>query len=434
MTGLSGDEQRRISDSGRGAFLDLLAEHIAESSHQQADLGLLCIRMFDLVRIQHTRGYRFGDLVLEEMYRRLSEIARDQDFLTWIGDGKFVLLLTKVMGEGHAILAANKIQRSLSAPFGPNDNEISVRLAVGIALLSAQPGDAESLLRQAEIALMAAEENHQNYRVFSVGEGNRREREWSMGEDIERVIENGELDLVFQPKVELVTGEPVGFEAMIQWNHPERGVVDPHEVWDLGQRSGCLPVLTWWALQNLLRAAHSWPEVWDGLPLSLRIPKAVAQDRDLVPQISSAVNFWGMAPDCLGLDLDEDLASELAEESPAVLANLRDMGVHVAVAGFGASNSCLVNLAGASVSELKIDRRIVAGMLEREEGLWLVDGIIRLGHSLRLKVSAQGVDDADMLERLRQLGCDYAQGAQIAPAMDEQDLVAWLAKSRAANS
>lgn len=424
----------RIPDSGRGDFLDRLAEGIAEASHQQTDLALLCIRPVNLIRIRHSRGYRVADRVLQEVYQRLARVARAQDTLSWIGDGIFVLLLRKVMGEGHAILAANKIQRSMSAPVNLDKEEIAVHLAIGISLLSVEPGDAESLLRQAEIALIAAETEQESYRVYGVEEGERWDRDWTLQEDMERVIENGELDLVFQPKVELVSGEPVGFEALIQWNHPKRGVIAPQELWELGQRSGCLPVLTWWALQNLLRAAHSWPEVWDNLPLSLRIPKAVAQDRDLVPEINSAVNFWGMSPDCLGLDLDEDLVADLGANNRAVLDDLDEMGIGVVVAGYGAGCSSLRGLASVPLSELKIDAGLIREMLEKDKRLELVDGIIRLGHRLRLKVSAQGVDNLETLERLRQLGCDFAQGHQIAEPMDEKALVAWLTKSRAATS
>jgi diguanylate cyclase (GGDEF)-like protein len=427
-------QSARIPDPGRGPFLDRLAAFIADASRLQKDLALLCIRVTDLVRIQHIHGYRVGDRLLEDVYWRLAEIARDQDYLTWIGDGKFALVLREVMGEGHAILAANKIERGFSVPLELEGAEIEISLAVGIALLSVEASDAEGLLKQAEIALMEAEEQRRHYCVYSLEEGVSRERVWGLEMDMARAIENAEVDLVFQPKVELASGSPVGFEALIRWNHPEHGAILTDELWDVGQRSGCLPALTWWALQNLLRTAHGWQEAWDALPLSLRIPKAVAFDRDLVPQISNAVNFWGMAPDCLGLELDEDLAAELAAHKPAVLSELQDMGVSVLVYGFGAGRSWLGGLAGLPVSELKIDRQLIAAMPESEANRRLVRGIVQLAHSLGLAVSAQGVDDEATFERLIKLGCDYAQGEQIAPPMDEPALVAWIGKIRAASS
>ena len=154
MSSVEDSESTRIFDPGRGPFLDRLAEFIADASRVQADLALLCIRVSDLVRIQHDRGYRVGDRLLSGVYNRLAQIARDQDHLTWIGDGKFALVLRQAMGEGHAILAANKIQRGFSAPLEVDGAEISTPLAVGVTLLSVEEGDAEGLLKQAEIALI----------------------------------------------------------------------------------------------------------------------------------------------------------------------------------------------------------------------------------------------------------------------------------------
>ncbi len=423
-----------IPDPGRAPFLDRLAEFIAAASRAQTDLALLCIRVSDLMRIQHRYGYWTGDQVLEGVYGRLAQITRDQDYLTWIGDSTFALVLREVMGEGHAILAANKIQRGFSAPLEVEGDEISARLAVGVTLLSVDSGDAEGLLKQAEIALMAAEDERQHYCIYNPEQRERVDRDWGLEADLGHAIENAEVDLLFQPKVELASGRPVGVEAMIRWNHPEHGAIPTDELWELGQRSGCLPALTWWALQNLLRTVHGWREVWDGLPLSLRIPKAVALDRDLVPQISNAVNFWGMTPDCLGLELSEDLAAELAARNTAVLAELQDMGVSILVCGFGAGRGWLGGLAGLPLSELKIDRRLIAAMPTHDKDLRLIRGIVQLGHSLGLAVSADGVDEEATHERLLEFGCNYAQGEQIAPAMDGQALVAWVTQSRAASS
>ncbi len=434
MSSVEDSESTRIFDPGRGPFLDRLAEFIADASRVQTDLALLCIRVSDLVRIQHDRGYRVGDRLLAGVYNRLAQIARDQDHLTWIGDGKFALVLRQAMGEGHAILAANKIQRGFSAPLEVDGAEISTPLAVGVTLLSVEEGDAEGLLKQAEIALMIAERERQHYCIYSPDKAVSLDRDWALEADMGRAIENAEVNLVFQPKVELASGRPVGFQALMRWNHPEHGVIPADELWKLGQSSGHLPALTWWALQNLFRTAHGWREVWDGLPLLLRIPKAVALDRDLVPQISNAVNFWAMAPDCLGLELDEDLASELAADNPALFSELQDMGVSILVCGFGAGRGWLGGLAGLPLSELEIDRRLTADLPERDADLRLVRGIVQLGHSLGFAVSAQGVDEEAAFERLLELGCDYAQGEQIAPAMDEQALVAWVSHTRAASS
>jgi diguanylate cyclase (GGDEF)-like protein len=411
-----------------------LAEFIAEASRAQTDLALLCIRISDLTRIQHSYGYRAADQVLEGVYGRLAQIARDQDYLTWIGDGTFALVLRKVMGEGHAILAANKIRRGFSAPLEVGGDEISVRMAAGVTLLSADSGDAEGLLMQAEVALMAAESERQHSCVYSPGQRERVDRDWGLEADLGHAIENAEVDLLFQPKVELATGRPVGVEALIRWNHPEQGVISTDELWELGQRSGYLPALTWWALQNLLRTVHGWREVWGGLPVSLRIPKAVAFDRDLVPQISNAVNFWGMTPDCLELELSEDLATELAEHNREVLGELQDMGVGILVCGFGAGRGWLGGLAGLPLSELKIDPRLIAAIPAHDKDLRLVRGVVQLGHSLGLAVSAAGVDHKAAHECLLEFGCDYAQGEQIAPSMDGQALAAWVSQSRAASS
>lgn len=415
------------ASAARRIFVQTLAEQIGQSVALQEDLGLVYIKILNLRRINNTLGYQAGDAVLDEVQVRLEALIRKKDHLARIGDSEFALVLSSVMGEGHAVLAANKILLCMGGAMTIGAAEVGAQMGLGIALLSQDTADAETFLANAEAAMLAAVAHELEYLVYSSRIGMEQGQDWALDDSLNEAIEIGQLELLFQPKVCLRGGRVTGAEILIQWNHPGYGVIPPPKVQDVAERTGKLTQLTWWALKTAMRSAYGWSDPWDRLPVSINLSRGMLHDRELAPLILSTVSLCGVSPHCLVLEISEELASSDPLVSAAGLQRLRDAGVRICIDGFGVGCVSLASLTQFPVDELKIHGSFVARLQDDRQDRLVVKSLIELGHTFGLKIVAEGVGDAGTVDTLSKLGCDYAQGTWIAPPMRERDLVAWLA-------
>jgi len=417
-----------VASAGRPVLVRTLQEHIGQSVALQEGLGLLYLKILNLRRINNTLGYAAGDGVLDMVQARLEQLIRKKDRLARIGDSEFVLILSSLMGEGHAILAANKILLGMTDPLTVGDRDVGVQVVLGIALLSKDNADALTLLANAETAMLTAVAKDLDYAVYSEQMGLERRRDWSLEQDIQQAIENGQLEPVYQPKVCLRSGRVMGLEILIQWDNPEYGVIPPAKLRGVAERTGKLTQLTWWALKTALRNATSWPEPWDRLPVAINLSSGMLHDKDLAPLILNAVNLCGVYPGYLTVEISQEQALSNAPAAAAsrCLQQLQDAGVEICIDGFGEGCSSLASFKQIPVDELKIHGSFVGHMGRDRRDLLIVKSIIQLAHNFGLKIVAEGVADPDTASMLCDLGCDYAQGTHFAPPMRERDLVAWL--------
>jgi diguanylate cyclase (GGDEF)-like protein len=404
-----------------------LAEQIGQSVALQEDLGLVYIKILNLRRINNTLGYQCGDAVLREVHARLETLIRKKDLLARIGDSEFALILSSVMGEGHAVLAANKILLGAAGPMTIGAAEVTVQLVLGIALLSQDVADAETLIANAETAMLTAVARELDYSVYSTRIGMEQERDWALDEGINEAIEIGQLDLLYQPKVCLRSGRVMGAEILMQWNHPEYGVIPPSKLQAVAERTGNVTQLTWWALKTAMRSACGWSQPWDRLPLSINLSRGMLHDQELAPLILSTVSLCGVSPYCLVIEIAEELALSDPLVSSLGLQRLRDAGVGVCIDGFGIGCVSLASLKQFPLDELKVHGSFVAHLQDDRQDRLIVTSLIQLAHNFGLKIVAEGVGDQSTADTLSGLGCDYAQGTWFAPPLRDEDLLAWLA-------
>jgi diguanylate cyclase (GGDEF)-like protein len=403
-----------------------LAEQIGQSLELQEDLGLLYLKILNLRRINNTLGYGAGDALLQGVQSRLGKLVRKKDLLARVGDSEFVLILSSLMGEGHAILAANKILRGVAEPLVVGDAEVAVQIVLGIALLSKGNADAETLLGNAETAMLTALADDLDYSVYSQRTSVERERDWALDEAIHQAVENGELEPVFQPKVALDSERPVGLEVLIQWNSPEYGVIPPPKLRRIAERTGKLSELTWWALKTALRTATSWPEPWDRLPMSINLSAGMLHDQELAPLVLSAVSLCGVSPGCLTVEIAQELALTDPPAGCNGLQQLQEAGVGVCIDAFGIGCASLAALTQVPVNELKIHGSFIGHMREDRMDRLFVKSVVQLAENFGFRIAAEGVGDSDTAEMLRGLGCHFAQGPYFAAPMPERELMVWL--------
>ena len=418
--------EHAVAGAARRIFLGTLAQHIGQSLDLQEDLGLVYIKILNLRRVNNTLGYQAGDAVLQGVQTRLESLMRQKDLLARIGDSEFVLILSSLMGEGHAILAANKILLGATDPLTIGKAEVGVQIVLGIALLSSDNADAETLLANAEAAMLTAVAQDLDYMVYSSPMGMARERDWALDEGMQEAIENGQIELVYQPKVCLQSGRVMGVEVLMQWTHPEYGVIPQPLLEQVAERTGKVTQLTWWALKTGLRSASGWPDPWDRLPVAVNLSKGMLSDQELAPLVLNAVSLCGVSPYCLMLEISQELALSDPSASAGSLQRLRDAGVGVCIDGFGMGCGSLASFKQFPLDELKIHGSFVARMLEDRHDRLIVKSLIQFAHNFELKIIAEGVATAGTADMLSGLGCDYAQGSCFAATMREGDLLPWL--------
>ena len=370
-------------------------------------LAVLCLDL-DRFKICNDRvGHLGGDLILRESATRLAACLSPGDLLARVGGDEFVLLHEEADAAGIAGFA-ERVVASLSEPFRVEMHELLLGASIGIAVSPQDGEDPDELLRRADVALYRAKRQGGNRacRFEATMDEEVRERRLLIGRLEQAVAEDG-LHLHYQPFFDIVGGTLRGFEALVRWTHPEHGEIAPHRFIPLAESSGLIVPLGSWVLEQACRAAASWVT-----PCSVAVNLSPAQFRSgrLVAEIEGILSRTGLAPERLELEVTEGLLIEDIDQVLETLLAIKRLGVRVALDDFGTGYSSLSYLRRFPFDKVKIDRSFIRTMAEDEASRSIVDAIISLGHSLRLRVSAEGIETERQLGMLRDGGCDEAQG------------------------
>ena len=370
-------------------------------------LGVLCLDL-DRFKICNDRvGHRGGDLILRESASRLTGCLGPGDLLARIGGDEFVLLHEEVDAAGIAGFA-DRVVASLAAPFQVEMHELQLGASIGIAVSPQDGEDPDELLRRADVALYRAKRQGggRACRFEAMMDEEVRERRLLIGRLEQAVAGNG-LHLHYQPFFDIHGGTLRGFEALVRWTDPERGEISPQLFIPLAETSGLIVPLGAWVLEQACRAAASW-----NTRCSVAVNLSPAQFRSghLVGEVERTLSHTGLAPDRLELEVTEGLLIEDIDQVLESLLAIKRLGVRVALDDFGTGYSSLSYLRRFPFDKVKIDRSFIRAMAEDEASRSIVDAIISLGHSLRLRVTAEGIETERQLSMLRAGGCDEAQG------------------------
>ncbi len=407
----------------RDTFLELLQTDIEEAQKEGSVLSLICCGIDDFKSINEQCGFRTGDLMLQTVADRLTQRLPGTRFtIARLGSDQFVVVEKGLRDGFQAADTADRILACLSKPMTFDDQTISMTATLGIALF---PGDAEKadrLLQSAEQTMALAKENGQNYFQFFVASIDQEIRERKQLEkDLAVALDDHQFHLVYQPQINLATKRVIGAEALIRWEHPEKGLVPPDDFIPAAEINGRIVEIGHWVLDQACQQASHWAS--DGLPLRIAINLSAVQlrQRNIVQEILDTLRRHNIPAGRLELEVTETSFMTNLEDAVDKLKKLHSAGISIAVDDFGTGYSSLTYLKRMPVQHLKIDKQFIRDLLNNEEDTRIANTIIDLGKSLNLTVVAEGVETAEQEYYLAQRGCQLAQGYYFSKPLKAED-------------
>jgi len=422
--------------SNRALLMERLNHLLAAAERQQDCLFAVLFLDFDRFKvINDSLGHLNGDRLLVAIAQRLQAHLRPGDTIARLGGDEFVILVEGLQTPDQVIQVAQRIQADLAQPFNISGHEIFVTTSMGIALNTLPYQRAEELLRDADTAMYHAKaQGKACYKVFDASMHSRAVTLLQLENDLRRAIERQEFQLHYQPIVSLETSKIVGFEALIRWQHPEKGLISPVAFIPVAEETGLIYAVGTWVLQTACQQMQAWNQsTATGSPLVMSVnlsSKQFAQP-DLVDKISDILRETGLRARQLRIEITESVIMENADAAIAMLEQLRRLGVQLAIDDFGTGYSSLGYLHRFPVNVLKIDRSFVSpiGGAETEDqqiSTSIVRTIVNLAHNIGMSVTAEGIETVDQLAFLRELCCENGQGYLFSKPLDAQAAQAFI--------
>jgi diguanylate cyclase (GGDEF)-like protein len=413
----------------RVLFAEQLEQAIVHAERSGGEFALLVLDLDNFKTINESLGHRHGDQLLVEVGRRLQAVQPECDVIARIGGDEFNILIERRPGMPWVDLVAQRMMDALAEPFLLDGQSVYVGASIGIALYPGDGTTAEALLSNADAAVHQAKlAGRGTLRFFSPEMSSRAKGRLSLEADLRRALERDELCLYYQPLVDLVSGKLVGVEALVRWNHPQRGLVPPGEFIPLAEESGLVVRLGEWVLNEACRQIRRWFDA--GLAprhTSVNVSAVQLNRGGLVASVKEALACSGIPPERLELEITESFILADYERSSSALADLRKLGVRLSIDDFGTGYSSLAYLQQLDVHKLKVDMSFVRDMTTNSGKASIVRAIVALGHSLGLDVIAEGVEESGQARCLRAMQCDAMQGYFISRPLPAEEMTRFIA-------
>ena len=408
---------------------DRLDQGLAAATRSDGEVALLLIDFDRFKEINDSLGHSYGDKLLCHVGPRLQSVLRDGDTVARLGGDEFAVLLPTVDGVDEAQAVAERLRESLHQPFDVDGVILDVEASIGIVLSPWHGTDTEELLRNADIAMYAAKELKAGAVVFQPEVHASTPVRISVLGDLRRALDHdGELFLNYQPKITLDGERIEGLEALLRWQHPTQGLIPPGDFIPVAEGTGIILRLTERVLNLALAQQRLWLDDGHPVPVAVNLSTRCLLDADLPNLVERLLAEHRVPAGLLRLEVTESAVMGDAARCMEVLQRLHDLGVHLSIDDFGTGYSSMAYLRRLPVDELKIDRSFVLGMTTATQDLVLVRTAIDLGHNLGLTVVAEGVEGADHVAALRELGCDIAQGYHYARPMAAEQMTELLTR------
>ncbi|MFI5266758.1 MAG: GAF domain-containing protein [Chloroflexota bacterium] len=410
----------------RRLFQDRLEQAILGARRDGRPIALLLMDLDRFKEVNDTLGHQAGDVLLREIAFRLRSALRTSDTVARLGGDEFAVVLTSMRDSASASVAASKLLAALAEPIALRGQPLQVAGSIGIALSPEHGDDPETLLRHADVAMYVAKRTGGGAAVYAPDMDRDHAAQLALVQDLRRAIQEGQLTLQYQPLLNLATRSAGAVEALVRWNHPERGAIGPAQFIPLAEQTGLIRQVSRWVLGAVFEQRRAWRGAGLDLKIAVNLSMRDLHDPSLPDGIDQLAKAFREDPKWLVVEITESAVMSDPTATQRALMKLRAMGTRIAIDDFGTGYSSLSYLNQLSVDEIKVDRAFVHGMARHPKSYAIVRAAIEMGHALGASVIAEGVENKPDLDLLEKLGCDGAQGFHICKPLPPADLVCWL--------
>jgi diguanylate cyclase (GGDEF)-like protein len=394
----------------RALFLERANQALLSAKRSGWNFAVMIMDLDRFKEINDTLGHHHGDMVLRQIGQRLEPLLRESDTVARLGGDEFAILLPHVADPADAPGIASKVRKALEAPFHLQGLALEVDASIGIAIFPKHGKDVHTLVQRADVAMYQAKTAGTGHQTYAAEQDQYTPDRLVLGGELRHAIERGELILHYQPQMALEDDRVRGMEALIRWNHPNRGIILPGEFIPIAERGGLIQPLTRYVLNEALRQVHVWDS--QGLRMGVAVNLSVRNllDSNFPREVQQLLHKWSVNPVRVELEITESSIMADPEKASEILVRLHNLGVRLAVDDFGTGYSSLSALKRLPINAIKIDKSFVLNMANDENDLFIVRSVIDLAHNLGAEVVAEGVESEEVVGMLRGLGCDFIQG------------------------
>jgi diguanylate cyclase (GGDEF)-like protein/PAS domain S-box-containing protein len=406
----------------RAVLLARLSDAIGKTREVRAPLSVLIVDIDNFKDINDTFGLPTGDAILKETADRIRGCAREGDLVARLGGDEFAVILPATATD-EAVGLARRILEVIDRPFRGGDQEFDIQASVGVAQYPEEGTTNDELIRRADMAMSVAKRSRGGYVVYSADDDERSPERLLLLGELRRAIARDELTLFWQPQVRFATGQIIGMEALVRWEHPRRGLLPPGSFIPLAERTGVIKPLHEWVLRAALRQCKSWSANWEKPIVAVNTSMPNVLDPRYIDLLQRMLREADVAAGSLRVEVTESVIMGDPELAKRVVSDLRTLGVQVSIDDFGTGYSSLGYLQQLAVNEIKIDKTFVIGVADDRSRAAIVRTTIDLGHHFGLEVVAEGVEDQRSWDILYTTACDSAQGYHISPPLPPSELM-----------
>ena len=406
-----------------------LYEHLRQTltrSKRGEYVAVFCLDLDRFKDVNDSHGHSVGDLLLKSVADRLRQCVRDTDMVARLGGDEFAIMQVGASQPTDATSLASRLIDAISAPYALGSHQVTVEVSIGIALAPGDGLEAEQLLRNADTALYRAKADGRGlYRFFEPEMDARMQARRRLEVDLRKAIANGEFELFYQPLVDMQTEHVTGFEALIRWHHPERGMVAPLDFIPVAEDSGLIVPIGDWVIRQACAEAATWPS---NVKIAVNLSPVQFKSKGLLTSVISALAASGLPPSRLELEITESVLLQDGDATLAILHELRGLGIRISMDDFGTGYSSLSYLRKFPFDKIKIDQSFIFAMSDHNDSLAIVRAVIAMGTGLGIATTAEGVETPEQFKQLKLEGCTEVQGFLFSPPRPAAE-VKWLLTS-----
>lgn len=412
----------------RALFNDRVRQAIAGGERHGDSFTIMLLDLDRFKQVNDTLGHQIGDHLLQAVGPRLAAALRKTDTLARLGGDEFAVLLPPPVDMDSASLSAERLVESLREPLVVEGLSLDLGVSVGVALYPEHGTDLETLVHNADIAMYKAKREQLGFSIFNAEQAQGSARRLTLQRDLRPAIDQGDMEILLQPKVAVAGWSVTGAEALVRWNHPTEGILGPEDFLPIAEQTGLIMPLTLKVLNDCLEAQRSWRHAGLELPISINISAKWLRDRQFPQILNLVLRNWHGRPDQLVLEIPENAVMLDPAGTLEILEAVSRLGVGIVLDHFGTGYSSLPLLQRLPITALKIDRTFVCDLFEERSASVVVRSVVKLAHGLGLRVIASGVESERVADHLAAIGCDEIQGYFIAHPMPADRLPGWLAE------